>query len=340
MEFLLIALLLILVHPAAVFADRSQSGACRDNREEFGFALVGHDFRSVHADNFARCFFECSLEEKCQSVTYLWNRKECKMKNETKKSRAEDYVENPAATYMENNFRAKKGSKYLVPGSSCKDILKSGDAQGDGEYWIDPTASGDPFTVFCDMRTDRDEISFSSGGWTLIGRFLMKDANSPQVAAVNSNSYKEILPNYNSNKQYLLRDGFNQLKIDMGFTQIRFYCFKKERGRVLHIMTNKDIKGANVNVVKFFTDSDTMPEACGSFTRLPDDNSTLATSCDKWGYPNDGIWGHKLHKTKTRLFTRPVVITGKQFFRMSVDYDCDDNGESMSLGDTWMIFVR
>ena len=49
---------------------------------------------------------------------------------------------------------AKKGSKALVPGTSCKDILDSGDAQGDGEYWIDPTASGDPFRVYCDMVTD------------------------------------------------------------------------------------------------------------------------------------------------------------------------------------------
>ena len=49
---------------------------------------------------------------------------------------------------------AKKGSKALVPGSSCKDILISGDAEGDGEYWIDPTASGEPFRVLCDMVTD------------------------------------------------------------------------------------------------------------------------------------------------------------------------------------------
>ena len=50
---------------------------------------------------------------------------------------------------------AKKGSKSSVPGFSCKDILISGDTEGDGEYWIDPTASGDPFTVFCDMTTDQ-----------------------------------------------------------------------------------------------------------------------------------------------------------------------------------------
>ena len=48
----------------------------------------------------------------------------------------------------------KKGSKASVPGSSCQDILISGDAQGDGEYWIDPTVSGEPFKVFCDMATD------------------------------------------------------------------------------------------------------------------------------------------------------------------------------------------
>ena len=93
------ALFHFIVHPV------EGGGACRDNREEFGFALIGHDFRSVHADNFGRCFFECSLDERCQSVTYLWNGKECKMKKETKQSRPEDFVENPAATYMENNFR-------------------------------------------------------------------------------------------------------------------------------------------------------------------------------------------------------------------------------------------
>ncbi|KAJ7382432.1 hypothetical protein OS493_035081 [Desmophyllum pertusum] len=231
MEIFLYVLLLILVHQPAVVADRHQSGVCRDNREEFGYALVGHDFRTVHADNFGRCFFECTLEERCQSVTYHWNGKECKMKKETKKSRPEDFVENPAATYMENNFR---------------------------------------------------------GGWTLIGRFVMKDQNSMEDESNTSDSYRTILPNYNSNKQYLLRNGFKQLKDDMGFTQIRFYCFKKKPGRVFHIMANKNTKGANV--VKFFTESETMPTVCGSFTRLPDDNSSLAANCDKWGYMDYNRW--------------------------------------------------
>ena len=98
-------MLYFLIRPIVVLGDKPNSGACRYNREEFGFALIGHDLRNVQADNFARCFFVCSTEERCQSVTYLWNKKECKMKKETEKSRPEDFVENPASAYMENNFR-------------------------------------------------------------------------------------------------------------------------------------------------------------------------------------------------------------------------------------------
>ena len=105
MDGVFFAVLLFLVHPAAVSTNEPRNGACRDNREEFGFELIGHDYKSFHADNFGRCFFECSIEKICQSATFLWNSKECKMKNETKRSRPADFVENPAATYMENSFR-------------------------------------------------------------------------------------------------------------------------------------------------------------------------------------------------------------------------------------------
>ena len=169
----------------------------------------------------------------------------------------------------------------------------------------------------------------------------MKDANSLQDARVDSDSYRQILPKYNSNKQYLKRNGFNQLQIDMGFTQIRLYCFKKKRGRVFHIMTNNNALGANV--VKFFTNSNTMPEACGSFTRLPDNNSTLANSCANWGYPNKNEWGHDGYRTNNRLYRRPMLWVHKRYFSLLDSPNmCDDdkNEFGMSLGDTWKIFVR
>ena len=107
MKILTYALFVFLVRPVAVTADQPRNDVCRDKRDEFGFALVGHDYKTLHADNFGRCFFECSLEERCQSVTYFWNNKECKFNKVTKKSRPEDFEENPVATYMENSLRGK-----------------------------------------------------------------------------------------------------------------------------------------------------------------------------------------------------------------------------------------
>ena len=48
----------------------------------------------------------------------------------------------------------KKGSTHWAPGNSCKDIRQSEDSVGDGEFWIDPAASGVPIKVYCDMTTD------------------------------------------------------------------------------------------------------------------------------------------------------------------------------------------
>ena len=186
-------------------------------------------------------------------------------------------------------------------------------------------------------------LFFLSGGWTLIGRFLTKDNNPDNLPSVTSNSYREILPKYKSNNHYLLRKGFNQLRNDMGFTQIRFYCFKKKVGRVLHIMTNKDSKGANV--LAYLTDSNSFPRACGSFTRLGDDHSILARNCEKWGHPTEHRWGHSGYLKDNRLFSRALLIPWARYYSLigSLPHACDDDVTkdiAMSLGDLWQIFVR
>ena len=68
------ALLGFVICPEEIIADQPRKDVCQDNREEFGWALIGHDYK-------------CSLEEKCQSTTCLWNIRECKLNKEAKRSR-------------------------------------------------------------------------------------------------------------------------------------------------------------------------------------------------------------------------------------------------------------
>ena len=179
---------------------------------------------------------------------------------------------------------------------------------------------------------------FYLGGWLLITQYI--EGNPSDL--VQLDSYRQILPKYTINEHYLLRSGFNQLKQDMGFSQIRFYCFKKKSGSVFHIMTSNDSMGNDV--VKFFTTSDNLPQACGSFWRLPDDNSSLAVHCHHWGDPGDK-WGHKEHGLTTdRLYRKPLVWLNTRYFRFTLGsgVSCDDKPSSgiVTHGDKWQIFVR
>ena len=110
---------------------------------------------------------------------------------------------------------------------------------------------------------------------------------------------------------------------------------------MFHIITSQNNRGANV--VKFFTDSDTIPKACDSFTRLPDDNSTLTNSCSDWGFQTTDRWGHENNLNKRRLYSRPILWARKRYYTLSGDLlTCDDNLNdlAMSEGDKWQMFVR
>ena len=44
---------------------------------------------------------------------------------------------------------------FSKPGRSCKHIKdETSHSLRDGEYWIEPTGTGKPFIVYCDMTTD------------------------------------------------------------------------------------------------------------------------------------------------------------------------------------------
>lgn len=137
-----------------------------------------------------------------------------------------------------------------------------------------------------------------------------------------------------------------QLKQDMGFDQLRFYCRKKKVGRTFHIMTNRNSLG--YAAVRFIIeDTSSRAQACGSFTALPDDNSKLTQNCRKWGYSKSAgaeanLIGHSSYFGNVRIYHRFAFWQDRYYTGFIADrYWCDDNRNvALSTGDVFEIFVR
>ena len=184
--------------------------------------------------------------------------------------------------------------------------------------------------------------SSNAGGWTLVKRVIFSDGLQPtKEEEIQTTDYRIQLSNYSSNLHLLVTDGLKNLRSDMGFQQFRFYCRKATPGRVFHIMTKNTSLGEAV--VQYFTgNTNVPPQACDSFTALPDDNSTLSGKCMEWGYPTKNTWGKnattpqniKLYKKLVLWRTESAVAMGPS------DYFCDDLTKNGTDGDTWEFFVR
>ena len=147
-----------------------------------------------------------------------------------------------------------------------------------------------------------------------------------------------------------------ELRTLLNFTQLRFHCKKQNPGRTFHIATFNNSLGEAV--VQYFSgQTDVLPDACGSFYKMNDDDSYLANRCNKWGKDKGnyvGKWGHKVDgalgsdQNETRLFNHAIFVFQKKHW--VVDYptrfDCDDGGKrgatsvTVLRGDFWEIFVR
>ena len=112
-------------------------------------------------------------------------------------------------------------------------------------------------------------------------------------------------------------------------------------------MTNVNPLGEAV--VKYFIDDNlasTRPQTCGSYTVLPDDNSTLSKECTALGWNGthvDGKWATYWAVGQSRILQPMTNRLHNSFFATPSKRNCDDvdSGEdALSLGDTWSIFVR
>ena len=115
-----------------------------------------------------------------------------------------------------------------------------------------------------------------------------------------TDDYRQI-KKYEKNKLALTTYGLRTLGTKLSFKQLRFFCHKKIPGRTFDIATTTNSSGNHV--VQYFTaQTDILPELCGSYYRLPKDNSTLASQCVRWGFQSTKYFVGKWHND-----LRPIV---------------------------------
>ncbi|KAL9978221.1 hypothetical protein ACROYT_G015716 [Oculina patagonica] len=305
-----------------------------EERSQRGMALLNHTYKSLYTENYPSCLKECMHDSQCKSLNYWWKGSQCDLNNKTKYSAdATVFSRDTSCTYM---GLTREPEITTTVYRSCRHVHSS---NGDGEYLIDPTLSGNPSTAYCDMTTD-------GGGWTAIQMMSFTQSNLRLQDKIHSDFYS--LSNYSDHHLTVSSTVLQLIKNEMGFKQLRFYCYKKKVGAVFHIMTNLNLLGEAV--VEYFIDDNlasTRPQACGSYTILPDDNSTMSEDCSKLGWNGthtDGKWSKSVATGRYRIWQAIHRHSDRhRFYSFPWGRDCDDweSGEdSLSPGDTWALFVR
>ena len=160
-----------------------------------------------------------------------------------------------------------------------------------------------------------------------------------------TDDYRQI-EEYKTNKLALSTDGLRTLGTKLSFKQLRFFCHKRIPGRTFDIATTTNSSGNHV--VQYFTaQTNIFPESCGSYYRLSDDNSKLATQCARWGFQSNyfvGKWHHEHGAIANRLVDHAAFVAGEAHWYVQQSdgrWECDDYiGNKVSSGDFWKIFVR
>ena len=157
------------------------------------------------------------------------------------------------------------------------------------------------------------------------------------------------MSDYHSNKIIITTSAMKELHGDLNFQQIRFHCRKHSAGRTFHVVTAANSSGNAV--VQYFSGlTDALPDSCGLYVRMEDDDSRLARQCSdgkwsrsdrNWNYAvqrlyNSAAWIYGQHhwglvQRKLTLLSvmilvhhRPLVIFGKPSFVKQNDNALND----------------
>lgn len=169
---------------------------------------------------------------------------------------------------------------------------------------------------------------------------------SAKLKLKKETNYQQIR-DYTNNNQRIDVNAISQLQRGLEFRQIRYFCYRRSVGRRLHIMTTMDSHGDDV-LRYFISDPRAQPTACGSFVKLPDDTSILASHCQKWGHDGQSAecnkWGYYVHNGTYRIYQKPAFWHEKYYYSIIPTHLlCDENetdNQMLSIGDSWKVFVR
>ena len=167
-------------------------------------------------------------------------------------------------------------------------------------------------------------------------------SHSNQLSVVTS--YPGI-SDYHSNKMVITTSAMKELYGDLNFQQIRFHC-SKQVARTFDVVTAANSSGKAV--VQYFSGlTDVLPDSCGSYVRMEDDDSRLARRCSEWSNGRSGKWSRTEgngHNARERLYDNAAFIHNELTWNLSLKNPstslCGELFSSPSSGDFWKVFVR
>ena len=180
-----------------------------------------------------------------------------------------------------------------------------------------------------------------TGGWLLVLNVVI--GSSPPSQSFVVKSYRTI-NGFHSNNMVITKNAMKELRTHLPYAQLRFHC-SKQKGRTFHVTTAANSTGNTV--VQFFSgQTDVLPDSCGSFVKMTDDNSRLASMCHDWGTENGvkkvGKWSAS-GRGAQRLFNHPCFVYDTYHWVIKPQQprmECDDSVLDLSSGDFWKVFVR
>ncbi|XP_057308781.1 uncharacterized protein LOC130647075 isoform X1 [Hydractinia symbiolongicarpus] len=178
------------------------------------------------------------------------------------------------------------------------------------------------------------------GGWTRIGK-AVQDGSLPDKSFIGSEISGGIASLRKTNQFLLTPSGFKELRDIISFTQLRVYCHKPSHGRTIHIVTVNNYRG--YDVLDYLSGlTDTQPASCGSYIRVNNDKSILASTCGMWG--ETGLWGSLDSDQLIRLYDHFFYISYKAHINLKGGgrLECDDfyGYPGFSTTGVWQFFVR